>query len=157
MTANKETQRGHSSSRRQIAGTRVKPTPFAHLISLTSGILHLQVLEQGGRASYTVLFNTTATHGLPAALNQASNALLRTITGNPTAGIAVRNHPMPTLQNEAAVKFSKVAGLHFLLPSFSTAGLWVLHNMLCHPKPKALYVATLSAVCCLQRLSGCIL
>ena len=68
------------------------------------------MLEQGGRVSYTILFNTTATHGLPAAINQASNALLRAVTGNPGASIAVRNHPMPTLQNEAAVKFSKVAG-----------------------------------------------
>ena len=61
--------------------------------------------------AYTVLFNTTATHGLPAAINEASSALLRTITGNPAAGISVRNHPMPTLQNEAAVEFSKVAGV----------------------------------------------
>ena len=69
-----------------------------------------QVLEQGGLASYTILFNTTATHGLPAAINQASSTLLRTATGNPGASIAVRNHPLPTLQQEAAVKFSKVAG-----------------------------------------------
>lgn len=61
-------------------------------------------------ASYTVLFNTTATHGLPAALNQASNALLRTVTGNPEARIALRNYPLPTLPQEAAVEFSKVAG-----------------------------------------------
>ena len=70
------------------------------------------MLEQGGRASYTLLFNTTATHGLPAAINQASSALLRTATGNPAASIAARNHPLPTLQQEAAVKFSKVAGLY---------------------------------------------
>lgn len=63
--------------------------------------------------AYTVLFNTTATHGLPAALNEASSALLRAVTGNPAAGISVRSHPMPTLQNEAAVKFSKVAGAHY--------------------------------------------
>ena len=63
--------------------------------------------------AYTVLFNTTATHGLPAAINAASSALLRTVTGNPAAGISVRNHPMPTLQNEAAVRFSKVAGLDY--------------------------------------------
>ena len=60
--------------------------------------------------SYTLLFNTTATHGLPAAINQASSALLRTVTGNPGASIAVQNHPLPTLQQEAAVRFSKVAG-----------------------------------------------
>ena len=71
----------------------------------------MQVLEQGGHASYTILFNTTATHGLPAAINEASNALLRMVTGNPGASIAVQNHPLPTLQQEAAVKFSKVAGL----------------------------------------------
>ena len=71
----------------------------------------LQVLSQDGRASYTILFNTTATHGLPAAINQASSALLRAITGNPGAGISVRNHPMPTLQQEAAVQFSKEAGI----------------------------------------------
>ena len=69
------------------------------------------MLSQDGRASYTILFNTTATHGLPAAINQASSALLRAITGNPGAGISVRNHPMPTLQQEAAVQFSKEAGI----------------------------------------------
>lgn len=70
-------------------------------------------MDQAGGVAYTVLFNTTATHGLPAAINEASSALLRAVTGNPAAGISVRNHPMPTLQNEAAVKFSKVAGLDF--------------------------------------------
>lgn len=69
----------------------------------------LQVLATGGSVSYTVMFNTTATHGLPAALNAASNALLRSIQG-PQSSIGVANHPMPTLQNEAAAKFSKVAG-----------------------------------------------
>lgn len=69
----------------------------------------LQVLVAGGSVSYTVMFNTTATHGLPAALNAASNALLHSIQG-PQSSIGVANHPMPTLQNEAAVKFSKVAG-----------------------------------------------
>ncbi|BDA45751.1 probable ATP-binding cassette sub-family A member 3 [Coccomyxa sp. Obi] len=68
-----------------------------------------EVLAAGGSVSYTVLFNTTATHGLPAALNTASNALLRSIQG-PQSSIGVANHPMPTLQNEAAAKFSKVAG-----------------------------------------------
>lgn len=67
--------------------------------------------------SYTVLFNTTATHGLPAALNAASNALLRTIHGPESGGIIrVANHPMPTLHNEAAAKFSKVAGAQSVLP-----------------------------------------
>ncbi len=73
--------------------------------------MSVQVLAQGGSVSYTLMFNTTATHGLPAALNAASNALLRSIQGPEYQGnIRVANHPMPTLQNEAAVKFSKVAG-----------------------------------------------
>ncbi len=84
------------------------------ILNLKRGVLTRQVLEQGGQASYTVLFNTTAMHGLPAAINEASNALLRTVTGNPGASIAVRNHPLPTLQQEAAVKFSKVAGQSLL-------------------------------------------
>lgn len=73
----------------------------------------LQVLADGGRVAYTVLFNTTATHGLPAALNSASNALLRSITSGSAADrrISVVNHPMPTLKDEAAVKFSRVAGI----------------------------------------------
>jgi hypothetical protein len=70
-----------------------------------------QVLAAGGRVAYTVLFNTTATHGLPAALNAASNALLHSMRGDAAAGsIAVVNHPMPTLQGEAAIQFSKIAG-----------------------------------------------
>ena len=68
-----------------------------------------QVLGAGGNARYTVLFNTTAVHGLPAALNSASNALARAVAG-PGVDIRVANHPMPTLRDEAAVKFSKVAG-----------------------------------------------
>ncbi len=67
------------------------------------------MLGLGGRVRYTVMFNTTAIHGLPAALNGASNAILSAVAG-PGADIRVANHPMPTLRNEAAVKFSKVAG-----------------------------------------------
>ena len=62
--------------------------------------------------AYTVMFNTTAIHGLPAALNAASNALLHSLPGGTEGGasIDVRNHPMPTLPGEPAVRFSKVAG-----------------------------------------------
>ena len=67
------------------------------------------MLRPGGRVRYTVMFNTTAIHGLPAALNSASNALARAVAG-PGPDIRVANHPMPTLHNEAAVKFSKIAG-----------------------------------------------
>lgn len=78
--------------------------------SMTGGMCW-QVLAAGGSVSYTVMFNTTATHGLPAALNAASNALLRSIRSpSSEKSISVANHPMPTLHDEAAVKFSKVAG-----------------------------------------------
>ena len=63
--------------------------------------------------AYTVMFNTTAIHGLPAALNAASNALLQAVASG-DARIGVRNHPMPTLPGEPAIKFSKIAGAALL-------------------------------------------
>jgi hypothetical protein len=82
-----------------------------HILKSTAPALHAQVLGAGGGVAYTVMFNTTAIHGLPAALNAASNALLRSLAAaGESASIGVRNHPMPTLPGEPAVRFSKVAG-----------------------------------------------
>lgn len=71
-----------------------------------------QALAAGGGVAYTVMFNTTAIHGLPAALNAASSALLRSLAGaeGGAASIGVRNHPMPTLPGEPAVEISRDTG-----------------------------------------------
>ncbi|KAK9828547.1 hypothetical protein WJX72_000707 [[Myrmecia] bisecta] len=70
----------------------------------------MQQLDQPSAAIFTLLVNQTAIHGLPAALNSASSALLRMITGRPDAGISVVNHPLPTLKNELAVQVSQSSG-----------------------------------------------
>ena len=70
----------------------------------------VQILSPEQPVTYTVLVNQTATHAVPAALNSVHNALLRALTGDPQATIAVTNHPMPTLSHEAAIEVSRETG-----------------------------------------------
>ena len=54
--------------------------------------------------------NQTATHAVPAVLNSLSSALLRAVTGDQSAGIAVTNHPLATLAGEKAIAVSRETG-----------------------------------------------
>jgi len=49
---------------------------------------------------YTVFSNITATHGLPTWQNIANSALLRELSGNANASIAVNSHPLPWTKRE---------------------------------------------------------
>jgi hypothetical protein len=69
-----------------------------------------------------VLTNQTAIHGVPAAINAASTALLRTLTANASAAIGVSSHPLPTLPQEVSVRVGQMSGamavyLSIYLPS----------------------------------------
>ena len=69
-------------------------------------MLSCQVLTPGQTATFTVLANQTATHAVPAILNSLSSALLRAVTGDQDASIAVNNHPLATLAGEKAIAVS---------------------------------------------------
>lgn len=75
-------------------------------------LLSLQVLTSEESASFTVMANQTATHAVPAIINSLSSALLRAVTGDQDASIAVNNHPLATLAGEKAIAVSRETGKH---------------------------------------------
>lgn len=57
-----------------------------------------------GAATYSVLHNTSATHGGPVWLNVLNSALFaRAYSGGGGASIAVRSHPLPFTTSQAAL------------------------------------------------------
>ena len=82
----------------------------SYSMKLLQGTLSYQVLTPGQPASFTVMANQTATHAVPAILNSLSSALLRAITGDQDASIAVNNHPLATLAGEKAIAVSRETG-----------------------------------------------
>ena len=59
---------------------------------------------------YSVLVNQTAIHGLPAAITQAHAALLRWLTGDPSADMRSASHPLPVLPHEQDMRITEAAG-----------------------------------------------
>lgn len=58
---------------------------------------------------YNLLLNATATHGVGVYMNLASNAIFKTLTGDPRAEIVTHNHPLPLSYNEQRASAS-IAG-----------------------------------------------
>ena len=68
-----------------------------------------------------VFHNTTARHSAPLGLNLATSALLRIISGAPSASISARNHPLPyTLsQQTSATAFFSFSSAIIIMLAFS--------------------------------------
>eukprot|EP00898_Chlorokybus_atmophyticus_P008904 jgi/Chlat1/9014/Chrsp94S08294 len=74
---------------------------------------------QGLRTDLTILHNTSSYHAFPAFINELRQADYRRVTGNPTAMLTVRSHPMPLTPREALTiqtYLTVLAGLFVLVP-----------------------------------------
>jgi hypothetical protein len=94
--------------------------------SLVEGQSPTDLPPAAAAATYSVMHNTSATHGAPTWLNVLNSALYARATGIPEARITARTHPLPFTQYQQAY----VQGNY----GFNVAGKVLNGFVLCTPQ-----------------------